>query len=84
MGDYGISKIWPKIRLIQAKTFEYILLVCVCFSKRNLSHIKKKKKKQNKTRPFLDLYTKTHLWAYISLEKRGGLECTRNGSNTRF
>ena len=43
------------------------MLVCVSvFKKKLVPHGKK-------TRPFLDLYTKTHLWAYMRLEKRGGL-----------
>ena len=33
---------------------------------------------------FLSLYTKTHLWAYTWIEKRGGLARTRNGPKARF
>ena len=33
---------------------------------------------------FLDLYTKTHIWASTRLEKRGGLARTRNGPKARF
>ena len=37
-----------------------------------------------KARFFLDLYTKTHLWASTRLEKKGGLACTRNGLKAQF
>ena len=37
-----------------------------------------------KTRFFLSLYIKTHLWAYTWIEKMGGLARTRNGPKARF
>ena len=47
--------------------------MCVSFFKRKIVPHGKK------TRPFLNLYTKTHPWACIRLEKRGHLAHTRNG-----
>ena len=52
--------------------------MCVVFFKKKLVLHGKK------TRHFLDLYTKTHLWACTRLEKRGGLARTRNGPKARF
>ena len=53
----------------------------------NGSFFQKKKKlvpHGKKTRTFFGLYTKTHFWACIRLEKMGGLTSTRNGLKARF